>query len=274
MPTELADNTRVVRPTFVEPVVLSPQAREQLQQRRIQELAQQNQAQLWDADKIKRYENMQNFYNNNFWGYGVFGRQTNYNPRTPQGQAAIQANFDYAKSNVQNFATTLATTGMAEGAGQAIKWATTPTKIGQGAEAIVTSAPASTRVTKVTTIPRTEMHIRNTVPGAVKSRYVGTSNGLNTYTQPKVRILSKEQLARASKALDNLMSKKGWRKITHPNLQGAGYTNGNWVVTDLGPGNVGRNWLGQLRLPDFSIESMPAFRMAMQKRGGKLINNN
>lgn len=25
MPTELADNTRVVRPAFVEPVVLSPQ---------------------------------------------------------------------------------------------------------------------------------------------------------------------------------------------------------------------------------------------------------
>lgn len=66
MPTELADNTRVVRPAFVEPVVLSPQAREQLQRRRMQELAQQNQAQLWDADKIKRYENMQNFYNNNF----------------------------------------------------------------------------------------------------------------------------------------------------------------------------------------------------------------
>lgn len=34
--------------------------------------------------------------------------------------------------------------------------------------------------------------MRNTVPGALKSRYVGTSNGLTTYTQPKVRILSKE----------------------------------------------------------------------------------
>ena len=65
-------------------------------------------------------------------------------------------------------------------------------KIGQGAEAIVSSAPLSTKVTKVTTIPRSEMHMRNTVPGALKSRYVGTSNGLTTYTQPKVRILSKE----------------------------------------------------------------------------------
>lgn len=40
---------------------------------------------------------MQNFYNNNFWGYGVGGRQTNYDPRTPQGQAAIQSNFDMLK---------------------------------------------------------------------------------------------------------------------------------------------------------------------------------
>lgn len=41
------------------------------------------------------------------------------------------------------------------------------------------------------------MHARNAVPGALKSRYVGTTNGLNTYTQQKVRILSKEQLAKA-----------------------------------------------------------------------------
>lgn len=57
-------------------------------------------------------------------------------------------------------------------------------------------------------------------------------------------------------------------------MQGAGFTDGNWVVSDIGPGNVGRDWLGRLRLVDFSMEPMPAFRMAMQKRGGKIINNN
>lgn len=274
MPVEQADNTRVVQPPRLQPIVLSPEQAEQLQRQRMQQAMQQNQAQLWDADKVKKYQNMQNFYNNNFWGYGVGGRQTNYDPRTPQGQAAIQANFDYAKSNVQNFATTLLTTGAGEGVGQAIRWATTPTKIGQGAEAVVSSAPLSTRVTKVTTIPRAEMHARNTVPGALRSRYVKTSNGLTTYTQPKVRILSKEQLAKAGKALERMMGKGGWRKITHPNLQGAGYTNGRLVATDIGPGNVGRDWLGRLRLTDFSLETMPQFRLAMQKRGGKLINNN
>lgn len=152
---------------------------------------------------------MQNFYNNNFWGNGVSGRQTNYDPRTPQGQAAIQANFDYAKSNVANFAETLLTAGATEGLGQAIRWATTPTKIGSGAEAVVHSAPASTRVMKTTTIPRSEMHLRNTVPGAVKSTYVDSSGGLTRYTQPKVRILTTKQLNRTKGAIDRLMSKSG-----------------------------------------------------------------
>lgn len=268
MPAEQSDNTRVEIPPLISR--LPRQDVQRANQARMQQIAQQNQAQLWDADKIKKYENMQNFYNNNFWGYGVFGRQTNYNPRTSQGQAAIQANFDYAKSNIQNFAETLATAGIAEGTGQAIRWATTPTKIGSGAEAVVSSAPVSTRVIKVTTIPRSEMHIRNSVPGALKSRYAGSSNGLNTYTQSKVRILSKEQLAKASGQLEKLMNGKGWRKITHPNLQGLGFTNGRHVVSDLGPGNVGRDWLGRLRLTDFSVETVPQFRLAMQRKGGIL----
>lgn len=274
MPVEQADNTRVVQPPRLQPIVLSPEQAEQLQRQRMQPATQENQAQLYDTDKIERYKNMQNLYNYNAWGYGMQGKQTNHNPSTIEGQTSIQSDYNYAKSNVQNFATTLLTTGAGEGIGQAIKWATTPTKIGQGAEAVVSSAPLSTRVTKVTTIPRAEMHARNTVPGALRSRYVKTSNGLTTYTQPKVRILSKEQLEKAGKTLERIMGKGGWRKITHPNLQGAGYTNGRLVVTDIGPGNVGRDWLGRLRLTDFSLETMPQFRLAMQKRGGKLINNN
>lgn len=107
------------------------------------------------------------------------------------------------------------------------------------------------------------MHLRNTVPRAVKSTYIDSSRGLIRYTQPKVRILTSKQLNRAKGAIDRLMSKSGWKKVTHPNLNGAGYTNGRWVVSDLGPGNVGRDWLGRIRFTDFSIESVPAFRMAI-----------
>lgn len=83
MPVEQSDNTRVVRPSIIpmDQRVVVQRANKTVPQ----QLPPQNQAQLWDADKIKKYENMQNFYNNNFWGYGVFGRQTNYNLRTPQG---------------------------------------------------------------------------------------------------------------------------------------------------------------------------------------------
>lgn len=251
MPIEPQDNTKVVTP------ILIPQ----------QETTEiyMPVAQLWDADKVNRYRNIQNFYNSNFWSYG---NQTNYDPHTPQGQMAIQFNFNYAKNNVNNFAETLLTAALAEGAGQVIKLATTPTEIGRGAEAIVKSSPLSTKVTKVTTIPRSEMHVRNSVPGALKSEYVGSNNGLHTYIQNKVRILSDDQLQKASKQLESMMNKKGWRTITHPNMQGLGFTNGRQVVSDLGPGNVGRDWLGRLRLVDFSVESMPQFKMAMQKRGG------
>lgn len=272
MPEEQADNTRVVQLPRPQPIMLSSEEVEQLEQQRIQQAIQQDQTQLWDADKVEKYRNMQNLYNNSFWGYGVGGKQTNYDPYALQGRTAIQSNFDYTQNNLENFANILLTAGAGEGTTQAIRWAITPTKIGQGAEAVVSSVPLSTRVTKITTIPRSEMHARNTVPGALKSRYVKTSNGLTTYTQPKVNIISKEQLVKASKTLEKIMSRKGWRKITHPNLQGTGYTNGRLVTTDIGPGNVGRDWLGRVRLVDFSLETVPQFRLAMQKRGGKLIS--
>lgn len=266
MPTEQSDNTRVVQSRPRQNT--SKQSSKQNQQQNVQP------DQLYDTDKVRRYQNMQNFYNSNFFGYGIGGKQTNYNPTTKQGQAAIQANFNYAKENAKNFVSSLATAGITEGVDQVVKWVTTPVKIGQGAEAVVQSAPLSAQVTKVTTIPRSEMHTRNMVPGALKSRFVSSAKGLNTYTQPKVRILSKEQLSKASKTLEKIMTKRGWRKITHPNLQEVGYTNGQWVASDLGPGNIGRDWLGRLRLVDFSLESKPVFMLAMQKRGGKIINNN
>lgn len=274
MPIEPSDNTRVNVTSKPQPIILSKEQAEQIQNQRIQQALARDPDYVLDTSELEKYQNMQNFYNGNYWGYGMFGKQTNYNPSTSQGQMLIQSNYDYSKSNVQNFAENLLTAGAAEGIGQAIKWAVTPVTIGQGAEAIVTSAPLSPTVTKISTIPRFEMHVRNMVPGALKSEYIGTSGGLNTYIQPKIRILSKEQIAKASKTLEKIMTNKGWKKITHPNLEGVGYTKGNWVVSDLGQGNIGKDIFGRVRLTDFSIETVPEFKMAMQRRGGKLINNN
>lgn len=270
MPIEQQDNTRMVQPLFISRP--PKEIREQANKKKAQEAINQNQAQLWDKDQIDKYQRMQDFYNNNAWGYGISGTQTRYDPRTQQ--AAIQANFDYAKDNVKNFGETLILTGVGEGLGEVAKWATTSKKIGSGAEAVVESAPASLKVKKTTTIPRSEMHLRNQVPGALRAEYTGTSNGLSTYIQNKVKILSQEQLGKAVKSLEGVMKKKGWRTITHPNLQGVGFTNGRYVVSDIGVGNVGRTLFGKPKLVDFVIETVPDFRLAMQKNGGVILNIN
>jgi hypothetical protein len=66
------------------------------------------------------------------------------------------------------------------------------------------------------------------------------------------------------------MNKKGWTKVTHPNLDGIGFTNGRFVVSDLGEGNVGRDIFGRTRLTDFTVETVPEFKAAMERKGGIL----
>lgn len=268
MPVEVNDNTRVARPIIIKtprkvqrPVRLTTRTSVQVPQ---------NQAQLYDADKVKAAEDKQNFYNNNFWGYGVGGTQTKINPRTPQGQAAIQANFDYAKSNMEGAVLDVAIPTAIQGAGQTYRWATTPVQIGEGAEAIVSSSPISTTVTKVTTIPRSEMHVRNMVPNVLKSEPVSTTNGLTKYIQSKVRIPLGKSYNKAVERLTTQMQNKGWWPITHPNLQGPAYTNGLQVVYDLGPGNIGKNWLGRSTIVDGTVSNMSGFTGAMMRKGGIL----
>ena len=267
MPTFEKDNTNIKGPIII-PLPTQAELYRKLEREK-QEAIKRNQGELYDANKVKAYENMQNFVNNNFWSNGLT-KYTYHNPRTIKGQQAIQSDFDYAKQNAENIFITAASETAMVGAGQAVKYATTPRVIGQGAEAIVKSSLISPRVTKITTIPRSEIHLRNTVPGALKSEYVSSSNGLSTYTQSKVKIPTGEQLKQAMERLQKIMKRKGWREITHPNLQGKGFTNGKHVVSDLGPGNVGVDLLGRPKLVDFSIEPFPEFIAAMQRKGGKI----
>lgn len=267
MPVEVNDNTRVVKPRVE--IQTKPKRPIRLQ-RRISVQVPQRTAQLHDASKVKAAQNKQNFYNNNFWGNGVGGTQTKINPRTPQGQAAIQANFDYAKGNMEGAVLNVAIPAVVRGIGQAYKLATTPVQIGAGGEAVVSSSPASTNVIKVTTIPPSEMHARNMVPNVLKSEVVGTANGLTTYTQPKVRISLGQHYDKAVEQLTKRMQGRGWNLVTHPNLQGPAYTNGRQVIYDLGPGNIGRDWLGRSTIIDGTVSSPQGFAGAMMKKGGIL----
>lgn len=59
------------------------------------------------------------------------------------------------------------------------------------------------------------------------------------------------------------MRNRGWQRVTHPNLQGLGFTNKRRVISDLGPG---RDLLGRPRFVDFIIQSKPQFLLDMQKQ--------
>lgn len=258
MPIEQNDNTRVV----IQPI-------QQVVSHYKPKIKPRTPDQLYDKDRVDAARRAQNLVNNNaLFGYGISGVQTNYDPHTQRTQ--IYSNLDYAKSNAENFVMNLAVPVTMEGAGQAIRYVMTPVEIGNGAEAIVTARPFSSSVVKHTNIPRRIMHIKNQVPGAEPARFTGTENGFMKYVQSKVKILSPEEWRKALPKLDRLMSKNGWQKLTHPNLYGPAYTNGRVVVSDLGPGNIGKNWFGQIRIPDMVVETVPEFYMNLMKKGGKL----
>jgi hypothetical protein len=63
--------------------------------------------------------------------------------------------------------------------------------------------------------------------------------------------------------IEKFMNAHGWRKITHPNLQGLGFTNGRLVISDLNEGNVGVTLTGKPRFLDLVVETVPDFRIAM-----------
>lgn len=296
------DNTRVSLPQIPIKFKLTPEQIKKLQQRKLLEYQQRYQSRVYDKDKVDYYRNLQNFYNNNFFGYGVFGKQTRHDPSTPEGQTAIQSNFDYAKGNVQNLGENIAIAGITGAASKAVSKGTqmysklfkgpfrTPSKrgslgtmkqytkngtLGSGSEAVVIDNTPTT-VGKITTIPQEEMMARNAIPNTVQSRYIGfvkdKGTKLPTYIQRKVKTLTEETFPRYVEKLDNAMAKSGFRRVNDPNVQYRAYTNGQVVVDDVAPGNVGLDWLRRPRMIDFNLQTVPEWTSQgfTLKQGGKL----
>lgn len=297
-----SDNTRVVRQDIPLKFQLTPEQKQRIQQRKFQESLQKNKSRVYDADKANYYRDIQNFYNNNFFGYGISGNQTKYDPSTSEGQAAIQSNFDYARSNVQNLGENIALTGIASTASNAISKGSqvysklfrgpfrTPSKrgslgtmkqytkngtLGSGSEAVVINNTPTT-VGKITTIPQKEMAARNAIPNTVQSRYIGfvkdKGTKLPTYIQRKVKTLTEDTFPRYVEKLDNAMAKSGFRRVNDPNVQYRAYTNGQVVIDDVAPGNVGLDWLRRPRMIDFNLQTVPEWTAQgfTLKQGGKL----
>ena len=278
------DNTRVVR---TQPLTfrLTKEQQAKIRQRKLQEIAKRNQAVIYDTNKAKYYQNMQNFYNNNFFGYGVFGNQTHYDPSKEEDQKKIQSNFNYAKDNVKNIGTSLITVGPAssfKGILPSIsrrvtvgKLSTlTPYKIGQGSEAIVIRNSPTT-VGKITQVGSGEMLKRNAIPNSLPLKFVGYvrdgSKRFPTFIQKKVKVLSEKTFPKYVSKLDKDMQKRGFRKVNDPNVQYRAYTNGTVVVDDVSPGNVGLTFFKKPKLLDFNLQTIPSWTSQgfTLKNGGK-----
>ena len=278
------DNTRVVR---TQPLTfrLTKEQQARIRQKKLQEIAKRNQAVIYDTNKAKYYQNMQNFYNNNFFGYGVFGNQSHYDPSKEEDQKKIQSNFNYAKDNVKNIGTSLITVGPAssfKGILPSISRrvtvgklsALTPYKIGQGSEAIVIRNSLTT-VGKITQVGSGEMLKRNTIPNSLPLKFVGYvrdgSKRFPTCIQKRVKVLSEKTFPKYVSKLDKDMQKSGFRKVNDPNVQYRAYTNGTVVVDDVSPGNVGLTFFKKPKLLDFNLQTVPSWTSQgfTLKNGGK-----
>ena len=278
------DNTKVIRK---QPLAfqLTKEQQSRIKQRKLQEAVKRNQAVIYDTNKAKYYQNMQNFYNNNFFGYGVFGNQTHYDPSKEEDQKKIQSNFNYAKDNVKNIGTSLITVGPAssfKGILPSVSRrvtvgklsALTPYKIGQGSEAIVIRNSPTT-VGKITQVGSGEMLKRNAIPNSLPLKFVGYvrdgSKRFPTFIQKKVKVLSEKTFPKYVGKLDKAMQKSGFRKVNDPNVQYRAYTNGTVVVDDVSPGNVGLTFFKKPKLLDFNLQTVPSWTSQgfTLKNGGK-----
>lgn len=284
---EKSDKTRVQKPIYIK-IKTSPKiVREQ--------------SYIYDTDKAKYFQNLQNFYNYNAFGYGLQGRSTRFDPSTQEGQQAISSTFNYAKGNALDFLTNASGVGVSsvigkvgskaaqvyskftkgvfkspssnEALGTLKQYAKNP--IGGGAEAVVINNTPTT-VGKITSIPVKEMTARNSIPNTIKSKYIGyvkdRKTKLPTYIQQKVKVLTEETFPKYVDKLDKAMERSGFTRVNDPNVQYRAYTDGTVVIDDVSPGNVGLDWLRRPKMIDFNLQ--PVSEWVAQgfklKKGGKL----
>lgn len=128
----------------------------------------------------------------------------------------------------------------------------------------------------MTSIPVEEMAARNQIPNTVQSRYIGyvkdQGTKLPTYIQRKLKILTEQTFPKYVDKLDKAMERSGFRRVNDPNVQYRAYTNGQVVVDDVAPGNVGLDWLRRPKMIDFNLQTVPEWTAQgfHLKRGGKL----
>ena len=119
---------------------------------------------------------------------------------------------------------------------------------------------------------------RNAIPNSLPLKFVGyVKDGTKrfpTFIQKKVKVLSEKTFPKYVDKLDKAMQKKGFRKVNDPDVQYRAYTDGNVVIDDVAPGNVGLNFFRQPKLIDFNLQTVPSWTAQGFKlgKGGKIIS--
>lgn len=252
MPTEQNDNTRVEYPQIPE-----------RQKANYKPIIKQDQ--LWDASKVKRFRNLQDFINS----YRIYTRQLNYDPHNQREQ--IQYYFDKAKEDTEGVVLDLALSGL----GRGIKYLTTPITDGGVETAVKMYRIPFTKVQKFSSITPKEMIFRTeTAPAALKTKFVGKTKEGFKYTQPKVKKVFGKEEQKVLDEIEEIALKDNWTKVVHPNYDGRVYTKNGMYYLDL-EGNVGR--LGRQPVNyDPTLLTYDEFVAITRKNGGKLnlINKN
>lgn len=283
-----SDNTRVQQRPYIPPRQMSD---DEYRDYTVRQYRDQSDT-ITDADVVEYYRNKQNFYNTNAFGYGLQGNQTNYDPTTPEGQAAIDSNFDYAKESAMTMLSGVGEAGLSSSIiNRALR---SPFKrvgksgylgkvsdlkarrLGSGSESEVVNNNFFT-VGKVTTIPKEEMVLRNAVPEAVPSQYIGyMRDGAGkrpTYIQQRMRIVKEDKFPKYLEKLDKAMQKHGFKPASEATDGSRIYTNGEYVIDDIKAENIGIDWRGNPKLIDFArlpVDEWLDLGYSF-KRGGKLI---
>lgn len=88
----------------------------------------------------------------------------------------------------------------------------------------------------------------------------------------KVKVLTEETFPKYVDKLDKAMERSGFTRVNDPNVQYRAYTNGQVVVDDVSPGNVGLTFLRQPKMIDFNLQPVSEWVAQGFKlyKGGKL----
>lgn len=146
-------------------------------------------------------------------------------------------------------------------------------KIGEGAEAIVIDNSFFS-IAKITQFGRQEVNRRNSIPNAEPLKFIGyVKNGNDrfpTYKQKKVRILNDSLFEKHINSLDKAMKRKRFFPINDSKIQYRAYTNGEVVIDDISPDNIGLDLFNRVRIIDFNLIPINEYK----EQGFNVVVNN